>query len=133
MRVGHALRAWGAPSGGPHCGDQGISGMSRLAPAPTIPALDSRIRPRWWLEVILLGAMYLMYDGVRLLVSAGHGEAFANAHRVRGLDHALRLSHERSINQAVSASTAIGVTLYYAYATLHYVVTPVVLVWLWHA
>jgi hypothetical protein len=107
--------------------------MSRLAPAPTIPALDSRIRPRWWLEVILLGAMYLMYDGVRLLVSAGHGEAFANAHRVLSLERMLGVSDEFRINHTVSATPALGVPLSYAYATLHYIVTPVVLVWLWRS
>jgi hypothetical protein len=105
--------------------------MSRLAPAPTIPAIGSRIRPRWWLEVILLGAMYLMYDGVRLLVSAGHGEAFTNAHRVLSLEHILGVSDEFRINHTVSATPALGVPLSYAYATLHYIVTPVVLVWLW--
>ncbi|GLY73339.1 phosphatase PAP2 family protein [Actinoallomurus iriomotensis] len=105
--------------------------MSRLAPAPPISAPDTRIRPRWWREVALLGAMYLLYDGVRLLVSAGHGEAFANAHRVLDLERTLRIADETSINHAVSSIPEFGVPLSYAYAMLHYVVTPLVLVWLW--
>jgi hypothetical protein len=72
-----------------------------------------------------------MYDGVRLLVSAGHGEAFSNAHRVLGLERALHIADEPRINHAVSASPVLAVPLSYAYATLHYVVTPIVLVWLW--
>ncbi|MDN3352567.1 phosphatase PAP2 family protein [Actinomadura sp. DC4] len=81
--------------------------------------------------MILLGVMYLMYDGVRLLVSAGHGEAFTNAHRVLSLERFLGVSEEVPINHAVSASPALGVPMSYAYAALHYLVTPVVLVWLW--
>ena len=104
--------------------------MTRLAPAPRVPTSAVR-RPHWWYEVLLLGVVYLMYDGVRLLVAAGHGEAFTNAHRVLGLERALRLGHEQTINHAVSASPVLGITLSYSYATLHYLITPVVLVWLW--
>jgi hypothetical protein len=105
--------------------------MSRLAAAPAIPASDAGIRPRWWREVLLLGAVYLMYDGVRLLVASGHGAAFANAYRVLGLERSLHLAHETAINHAVSDRPLLGVTMSYAYATLHYVITPIVLVWLW--
>src|SRR3954464_2546692 len=104
MRVGQAPPSLGDLPAEGRIGDQGISGMSRLAPAPTIPALHARIRPRWWVEVILLVAMYLMYDGVRLLVSAGHGEAFANAHRVMSLERTLGVSDEFRINHTVSAT-----------------------------
>lgn len=104
--------------------------MSRLAPAPTMAALDAKDRPRWWREVVLLGAVYLMYDGIRLLV-AEHDRAFTNAHRVLSLETTLRLRDETGINHAVSATAALGVPMSYAYATLHYVVTPIVLVWLW--
>ncbi|MCW2862306.1 MAG: hypothetical protein JWP48_4014 [Actinoallomurus sp.] len=107
--------------------------MSRLAPAPTIPAPDTKVRPRWWREVVLIGALYLMYDGVRLLVAAGHHEAFTNAHRVLSLERALGVSEEVTINHAVSATPELGVPLSYAYATLHYLVTPVVLIWLWRS
>jgi hypothetical protein len=105
--------------------------MSRLAPAPTMPAQDARARPRWWREIILLGAVYLMYDGIRLLVAAGHGEAFANAHRVLNLETTLGLNDEPAVNHAVSSTALLAVPMSYAYATLHYLVTPAVLVWLW--
>src|SRR3954452_15627484 len=105
-----------------------MSGMSRLAPAPTIPAPEAKVRPRWWREVFVLWVMYLMYDGVRLLVAAGHGEAFADAHRVLGLERTLHVAEEVPINHAVSATPILGVPMSYAYATLHYLVTPIVLV-----
>jgi hypothetical protein len=72
-----------------------------------------------------------MYDGVRMLMAAGRGEALTNAHRVLALERALRFAHEQTINQAVSGHPALGIMLSYAYATLHYLITPIVLVWLW--
>ncbi|WP_345354459.1 phosphatase PAP2 family protein [Actinoallomurus liliacearum] len=101
------------------------------APPPALPTISTRPRNRWWGEVLLLFAVYLMYDGVRMLVAAGHGQAFADAHHVLGLERALHLAHERAVNHAVSGLPVLGVAMSYAYATLHYVVTPVVLVWLW--
>jgi hypothetical protein len=105
--------------------------MSRLATAPSLPTHDARVRPRWWREVILLGAIYFMYDGIRLFVAAGRAEAFTNAHRVLSLERALRVADEMGVNHSVSATPALAVPLSYAYATLHYLVTPTVLVWLW--
>lgn len=107
--------------------------MSRLAPAPVTTVTNAEIRPRWWREVILIGVVYFLYDGVRLLVSAGHGEAFANAHRILRLEHTLHVADEAGINHTMSRTAALGVPLSYAYATLHYVVTPMVLVWLWRS
>jgi hypothetical protein len=72
-----------------------------------------------------------MYDGVRILVTTGRGEAFTNAHRVLALERALRFAHEQTINHAVSGHPVFGIMLSYAYATLHYLITPIVLVWLW--
>jgi hypothetical protein len=105
--------------------------MTRLAPARSFPASIARSRPRWWQEILLLGLVYLMYDGVRMVVSAGHHEAFTNAHRVLALERVLRLAHEEPINRAVSGDPVLAITLSYAYAALHYLVTPVVLLWLW--
>jgi hypothetical protein len=98
-----------------------------------MPSPAARVRPRWWREVLLLGALYLLYDGIRLLVAAGHGEAFTNAQRVLSLETALRIKDETGINHAVSATATLAVPLSYAYATLHYLVTPIVLVWLWNS
>lgn len=86
---------------------------------------------RWWREVLLLAAVYLLYDGVRMLMAAGHARACRNAHTVLELERSLGLAHEQAVNHAVSAWPIVGVPMAYAYATLHYVVTPLVLVWLW--
>lgn len=80
---------------------------------------------------MLLGALYFMYDGIRLAVAAGRSEAFTDAHRVMSLERALRIADEIRVNHTVSSAPGLAIPLSYAYSTLHYVVTPVVLVWLW--
>lgn len=79
----------------------------------------------------MLIAIYLLYDGVRIVVAAGHAQAFGNAYDVLRLEQDLHLAHERTINLAVSERPVLGVPMAYAYATLHYLITPLVLVWLW--
>lgn len=101
------------------------------APPRAVPTASVRPRNRWWREVLVLVAVYLMYDAVRMLVAAGHGQAFADAHQVLGIERAVHLAHERTVNHAASAQPVLGVSMSYAYATLHYLVTPVVLIWLW--
>jgi PAP2 superfamily len=81
----------------------------------------------------VLWVMYLMYDGVRLVVSAGNSEAFMNAHRILRLERFLGVGDESPVNHTVSATPVLGVPLSYAYAALHYLVTPIVLVWLWRS
>lgn len=73
------------------------------APPRAFPMGPVRPRNRWWREVLLLLAVYLMYDAVRMLMAAGHGQAFADAHHVLGIERAVHLAHERTVNHAVSA------------------------------
>jgi hypothetical protein len=105
--------------------------MTRLASAPPLSDSSERSRPRWWREVLVLGAMYVMYDAVRMMVVTGNAEAFTNARRVLGIERALHIAHEQTLNHAVSASPILAVAMAYVYAALHYLITPMVLVWLW--
>jgi hypothetical protein len=105
--------------------------MTRLASAPPLTESSERSRSRWWREVFVLGSIYVLYDAVRLVVATGNGEAFPNARRVLGVERALHIAHEQALNHAVSARPVLAVTMAYAYAALHYLVTPIVLVWLW--
>lgn len=105
--------------------------MTRLASAPPLPDSSERSRPRWWREVLVLGAIYVLYDAVRMTVAMGNGEAFPDARRVLGIERALHIAHEQTLNHAVSARPVLAVAMAYAYAALHYLVTPMVLVWLW--
>ncbi|GAA3176379.1 MULTISPECIES: phosphatase PAP2 family protein [Streptomyces] len=88
-------------------------------------------RPRWWAELPLLVAVYAAYTAGRLLArgdvaaATGHGTALLRVER------ALHLTPEPALNRLFTQVPVVGVPAAYAYAALHYVVTPAVLVWLW--
>jgi PAP2 superfamily len=105
--------------------------MTRLASAPPLPHSAERSRPRWWREVLVLGGMYVLYDAVRMVVATGNAEAFTNARKLLGVERALHIAHEQALNHAVSARPVLAVAMAYVYAALHYLITPMVLVWLW--
>jgi hypothetical protein len=90
------------------------------------------LRPAWR-EFALLAAVYELYTVTRRTTAGGAGDAVANARDVLRVEHVVRLTPERWLNYAVSARPLLAIPADYAYATLHYLVTPLVLVWLWRA
>ena len=86
-----------------------------------------------WREFVLLAAVYELYTLTRRVTAGGAGEAAANARAALRAEHAVGLAPERWLNHAVSIRPLLAVPADYAYATLHYAVTLVVLVWLWRA
>jgi hypothetical protein len=90
----------------------------------------TRVRPRWWAELGLIAATYGLYIVVRKLIPAETGEAIRRAVRLFDLEKAWGLAPEAALNAAVSSHHALAIVLDYHYATLHYIVTPAVLVWL---
>lgn len=97
------------------------------------PAQQAATPRRAWRELALLAAVYLLYDLTRRLTMPDTRTAVANAHSVLHVEHLLRLSPEHWLNHAVSTRAFLALPADYAYATLHYVVTLVVLIWLWRA
>jgi len=86
---------------------------------------------RWQLELLLVAAIYAAYDGSRLLVSGGLANAVRDARGLLDLEQWLHLDPERWLNSAFSSHQWLGIPADFAYATLHYLVTPAVLIWLW--
>jgi hypothetical protein len=82
-------------------------------------------------ELALVAVVYAAYDASRFFVEGRQRVAFANAHALLHLESALRINAERALNLAVSTHQAMAVAADYLYATTHYLVTPIVLVWLW--
>lgn len=112
-----------------------------------VPAPSAGRRPRtgaWlrasivWLrrhagvrELLLIAVVYGLYDVSRFFVQGRRASAIANALSVLHLEKLTNLDLELWLNQVVSAHTALAVVADYTYASLHYLVTPIVLVWLW--
>jgi hypothetical protein len=86
---------------------------------------------RWWAELLLLGLVYGAYSGGRLLVrgdvnlAVDHGLAILRAEELLGLDF------ERPLNRLFTRQGVLGIPSDFIYASLHYLVTPAVLVWLY--
>ena len=98
---------------------------------PTSQPLPTRRAGRWQLELLLVAFLYLAYDGSRLLVGGGAGDAVQDARRLFDLEQWLHLDPEHWLNSTFSSQQWLGIPADFAYATLHYLVTPAVLVWLW--
>ncbi|GGQ61472.1 phosphatase PAP2 family protein [Streptomyces pilosus] len=90
-------------------------------------------RPRLWFEILLIAVSYWTYSLIRNAVPEQRAEALRNADWIWQFEGRLGLAFEESFNQAVNAVTWLIVGMNYYYATLHFVVTLGVLVWLYRS
>ncbi|MYZ11493.1 hypothetical protein GT028_29645 [Streptomyces sp. SID2999] len=101
-------------------------------------ALRDRVRrprrPRLWFEILLIGASYWTYSLIRNAVPEQKREALRNADAVWWLEHRLGIAVEATVNHAADSVGWLIIGMNYYYATLHFVITIAVLVWLyrWH-
>lgn len=113
-------------------------------PASTVPAQRvgehdgpparsprARRRPGLLRELALLAAVYVGYSLSRVLVDTDPAQALANGYLVLSVEQLLHLDVERAAIAWLLTSPALTVAAAYAYAALHYTVTPAVLVWLY--
>ncbi|UPK74673.1 phosphatase PAP2 family protein [Nocardioidaceae bacterium SCSIO 66511] len=82
-------------------------------------------------EVGLLGLLYVGYTIGRLFADDDLALARAHADFVVGIERQLGIDVEQLFNEVLSGLPVFEVAASYLYATLHYIVTPVVLVVLW--
>lgn len=102
---------------------------------PAAPARRQRLRGSggipWWCEIALLGALYGLYSLVRNSVGDVSAVAFRNAAAILRFEDAWHLAVERGLNGWVQGSRVLSDAVALHYATLHFLVTPAVLVWLY--
>ncbi len=89
-----------------------------------------RDRPRWWTELLLIVIVYGAYSGARLLARGDVNTAIDNGLAILHLERSLWLNAEHPLNELFTQEAWLGVPSSFAYASLHYLVTPAVLVWL---
>ncbi|WP_399924574.1 phosphatase PAP2 family protein [Streptomyces kanamyceticus] len=87
-------------------------------------------RPRLWFEILLIAVSYWTYSLIRNAVPEQKAQALRNADWIWRVEHDLGIAVERGVNHAVDSVTWLIVGMNYYYATLHFVVTLGVLVWL---
>jgi hypothetical protein len=90
-------------------------------------------RPHALLEIALLALLYLGYSGARLLAGADLNSATAHAYDLLHIETLLHLDVEQVANRALGANPVLALIGSYWYSLLHYVVTPAVLLWAYHA
>jgi membrane-associated phospholipid phosphatase len=82
------------------------------------------------LEVVLVVGLWIAYSLSRLVASAALIPARDRAEELLAAERRLGLAWEAPVNHLVASSGVLGTVSSYWYAAMHYVVTGVVLVWL---
>lgn len=82
-------------------------------------------------ELILVGVLYVGYTSSRLLADNDEGPAIHRAKELLGIERAIELDWEHAANAFFVRHETIGLLSCYWYSTAHYIVTAVVLAWLY--
>jgi PAP2 superfamily len=80
-------------------------------------------------ELALLAALYAGYVVARSAIGVHPVVAHERGRQILDLERFLHLDVEGDLNHLAIAVPVVGLVLAYLYATLHYVVTPAVLLW----
>ncbi|PGH50263.1 phosphatase PAP2 family protein, partial [Streptomyces sp. Ru87] len=89
-------------------------------------------RLRWWTELPLLALLYVGYWAVRIVVAGGEDRAVRNGLDILALERTLHLDAESPLNRLFTEQPLIGVPADFFYASLHYLMTVLLMLWLWH-
>ncbi|MBT2387859.1 phosphatase PAP2 family protein [Streptomyces sp. ISL-1] len=95
-----------------------------------MPYPAPRHRPRWWTELTLIAVVYAAYSAGRLLARGDVTTAVDHGMAILRAEKALLLNAEHPLNRLFTQTPALGIPADFAYASLHYLVTPAILVWL---
>jgi len=109
-----------------------ISATTRSTQASRKP-VGRHLRPSAKVEIALLALLYVGYSLGRLVGHAGMPTAVANARDLLHLEALLHLNIEKPVNKVLDSVPLLALLGSYWYALLHYVVTPAVLLWAYHA
>ncbi|GGM91246.1 phosphatase PAP2 family protein [Streptomyces fuscichromogenes] len=89
-----------------------------------------RTRLRWWTELPLILLVYACYSAGRLLARGDTGTAVDHGLAILRVEKALHLNAEHPLNRLFTQEAWLGVPADFWYASLHYLVTPAILVFL---
>jgi hypothetical protein len=100
-----------------------------------VDAVGSLLRWRrlpWIVELVSIGVGYGVYSSIRLL-SAQESRltaSYAHAHEVLDIEKAVGIFHEVPLNHFLVKHHSLVLFSNYWYATAHFIITPLVLAWL---
>lgn len=101
-------------------------------PQAETPGIGVGPPPRllWWTELPLILVVYASYTAGRLLARGDTSGAVGHGLAILRLEKLLHLNAEHPLNHLLTRETWLGVPADFWYASLHYLVTPVILVWI---
>jgi hypothetical protein len=88
-------------------------------------------RPKWWQEIAFILVCYWLYSLVRNAVPSHATAARERAVDLIGFERLLHIDVEHSLNLLVAGHSWLAYLCNYYYATLHFVVTIGVLLWIY--
>ncbi|MFE1439986.1 phosphatase PAP2 family protein [Streptomyces sp. NPDC058739] len=91
------------------------------------------LRLRWWSELPLILLVYACYSGGRLLARGDASTAVDHGLAILRVEKVLHLNAEHPLNRLFTSEAWLGVPADFWYASLHYLVTPVLLVWVFRS
>ncbi|MBV7698692.1 phosphatase PAP2 family protein [Streptomyces sp. TRM70350] len=103
------------------------------AEAPGIEAAPHHLRLRWWTELPLILLVYACYSAGRLLARGDVSTAVDHGLAILRIEKALHLNAEHPLNRLFTREPWIGIPADFWYASLHYLVTPALLIWLFRS
>ncbi|MEU6093364.1 phosphatase PAP2 family protein [Streptomyces sp. NPDC047079] len=86
-------------------------------------------RLRWWTELPLILLVYASYSAGRLLARGDVSDAVDHGLAILRLEKLLHINAEHPLNRLFTREAWLGVPADFWYASLHYLVTPAILVW----
>ncbi|MDQ0403959.1 phosphatase PAP2 family protein [Streptomyces sp. NPDC000349] len=90
-------------------------------------------RLRWWTELPLIVLVYACYSAGRLLVRGDVSDAVDHGLAILRVEKALFLNAEHPLNRLFTSEPWIGIPADFWYASLHYLITPAILIWLFRS
>ncbi|MFJ1974742.1 phosphatase PAP2 family protein [Streptomyces sp. NPDC087903] len=104
-------------------------------PQTEIPGIGAgpRTRLRWWTELPLIVLVYACYSAGRLLARGDVTSAVDHGLTILRVEKFLHLNAEHPLNRLFTRESWIGVPADFWYASLHYIVTPAILIWLFRS
>ncbi|WP_306320391.1 MULTISPECIES: phosphatase PAP2 family protein [unclassified Streptomyces] len=103
--------------------------MSQTDEAPRTEAIPGA-GLRWWTELPLILLVYGAYTAGRLLARGDVSQAVDHGLAILRAEKAVGLNLEHPLNRLFTREPWLGVPADFWYASFHYLVTPIVLVWL---
>ncbi|WP_052711170.1 phosphatase PAP2 family protein [Pseudofrankia sp. DC12] len=124
-------RAGGSPPAEREPGEKAGDQQDPKAKAATGRPVAAERLPRWWVELLAIASLYGLYTGIRGIKSDDLGTADQTARRLLHFEQVWHLNPEHPLNNLLLHVTALAVPACYFYATLHYILTPAVLAWMY--